>query len=87
VDPAGETDVVAQDADNSLSYYHAASGQAFVSSVVANSGTTFAPPVIAVRQENPKGEADLVTYGVGDTLLYYHATPGSAWFVSTIATF
>ncbi len=84
-DPAGELDVVAEGRDNSLMYYWAASsGSSWGAFEIADAGSTFSAPAIAVRSTDPVGEADIVAAGPDNSLMYYHATPGSAWGASAI---
>jgi len=79
---SGEADVAIQGPNNSLIYYHAAVGQPWSASTVAENGTTFSSPSIFVRST---GEADIVAQGPDNSLLYYQATPNNPWSVSTIA--
>jgi hypothetical protein len=79
--PAGEADIVAEGADNTMWYWHATPGSAWGSAHFSGA-IDYSAPAIMVR---PGNEADIAFQGPGNSLRLYFATPGSPWSASAVA--
>jgi hypothetical protein len=79
--PAGEADIVAEGANNTMWYWYATPGAAWGSAHFSGA-IDYSAPAIMVR---PGNEADIAFQGPGNSLLVYFATPGGRWSVSDVA--